>query len=72
MRLEDVNTWDDYEEYMREQGPEGIAVVDKCTRIAKAISTAIDALEEVHMRMEIYDIDEIPEEQPAEAIPVLQ
>ena len=69
MKYEDINTWDDYEQYMREQGPEGFAVVERCTRIADAVSTAMDALNEIHMCMEIYDIDEIPQEENAEAIP---
>ncbi|MBQ2617608.1 MAG: hypothetical protein IJF90_12190 [Synergistaceae bacterium] len=55
---------DDYEQYMREQGQEGVAVVEKCTRIAEAVSKAIDALAEIHMCMRIYDIDEVPEEEP--------
>ena len=65
MKYEDINTWDDYEQYVREQGPEGIAVVERCTRIANAVTTAMDALNEIHMCMEIYDIDEVPEEEPA-------
>ena len=64
MKLEDVNTWAEYEQYMREQGPEGAAVVDKCIRVAEAVSTAMDALKEIHMCMEIYDIDEVPQEEP--------
>ena len=64
MKLEDVKTLDDYEQYMREQGPEGAAVVDKCIRVAEAVSTAMDALKEIHMCMEIYDIDEVPQEEP--------
>ncbi|MBQ7193516.1 MAG: hypothetical protein IJR98_04000 [Synergistaceae bacterium] len=70
MKYEDVRTWDDYKEYMREQGPEARAVVEKCERVADAVSTAMDALEEVHMCMEIYDIDEVPSEEPDEAIAV--
>ena len=70
MRLEDVNTCDDYEEYMRSKGPEGVAVVEKCQRIADAVSAAMKALNEIHMGIDIYDLDEINQEEPAEAIPV--
>lgn len=49
---------------MREQGPEEAAVVDKCIRVAEAVSKAMEALKEVHMCMEIYDIDEVPQEEP--------
>lgn len=69
MRLEDVNTWDDYEEYMRSKGPEGVAVVEKCQRIADAVSAAMEALSEIHMGIDIYDLDEMNEEENAEAIP---
>lgn len=62
MELKDVNTWDEYEDYVRSQGPEGVAVVEKCTRIAHAVSVAMDALNEIHMGMEIYDLDEMPDE----------
>lgn len=70
MKLEDVSTWEDYETYMKSQGPEGIAVVDKCTRVANAVSAAMDALGEIHMCMEIYDIDEVPQEE-SEAMPTM-
>ncbi|MBQ9903303.1 MAG: hypothetical protein IJM47_00805 [Synergistaceae bacterium] len=70
MKLEDVSTWEDYETYMKSQGPEGIAVVDKCTRVANAVSAAMDALGEIHMCMEIYDIDEVPQEE-SEAMPAM-
>ena len=70
MKYEDVRTWADYEQYMREKSPEAKAVVEKCQRIADSVSAAMDALDEIHMCMEIYDIDEMPEEEPAEAIPV--
>ena len=70
MKYEDVRTWADYEEYMMSQGPEARAVVEKCQRIADSVSAAMDALDEIHMCMEIYDIDEIPSGEPAEAIPV--
>ena len=62
MELKDVNTWDEYEEYVRSQGPEGVAVVEKCTRIAHAVCVAMDALNEIHMGMDIYDLDEMPSE----------
>ena len=70
MKLEDVSTWEDYETYMKSQGPEGIAVVDKCTPVANAVSAAMDALGEIHMCMEIYDIDEVPQEE-SEAMPAM-
>lgn len=69
MKFEEVQTWADYEEYMKSQGPEAKAVVEKCQRIADAVSAAMDALEEIHMCMEIYDIDELQTEEPAVAIP---
>lgn len=66
MELKDVNTWDEYEEYVKSQGPEWAAVVDKCTRIAHATCVAIDALKEIHMGMCIYDLDEMPEDTEGE------
>ena len=66
MELKDVNTWDEYEEYVRSQGPEGVAVVEKCTRIAHATCAAMDALKEIHMGMCIYDLDEMPEDTEGE------
>ncbi len=70
MKLDDVKTWDDYEEYMKSKGPEARAVVEKCQRVAHAVSVAMDALAEIHMCMETYDIDEVPSEEPDEAIAV--
>ncbi|MBQ7220258.1 MAG: hypothetical protein IJS28_04685 [Synergistaceae bacterium] len=62
MRYEDVTTWDDYKKYVREQGPEEAAVIDKCERIAQAVTVAMNALKEIHMGMYTYDLDEMPEE----------
>ena len=66
MELKDVITWDDYKQYVREQGPEDAAIVDKCERIAHATCAAMDALKEIHMGMCIYDLDEMPEDTEAE------
>ena len=59
MKYEDVKTWDDFEEYVKSLGPFYKAEEDKCERVAKAVSAAIDALQEIHIGMEIYDLDEI-------------
>ena len=61
MKYEDVRTWDDFEEYVKSLGPFYKAEEEKCERVANAISTAMDALNEIHMGMEIYDLDEMPE-----------
>ena len=66
MRYEDVRTWEDYKQYVREQGPEEAAEIDKCERIAHATCVAIDALKEIHMGMCIYDLDEMPEDTEGE------
>ncbi len=68
MKIEDVKTWDDYEEYMKSQGAEAKSVVEKCQRVAETVSAAMKALNEIHMRLEIYDLDEMPEKENAEAI----
>ncbi|MBR1438922.1 MAG: hypothetical protein IJ697_00640 [Synergistaceae bacterium] len=65
MKLENVKTWDDYEEYMRSQGSEAVYVVDKCQNIADKVCATIEGLENIHMKLEIYDFDE----QEAEIIP---
>ena len=66
MELKDVSNWDEYEEYVKSTGPEGVAVVEKCTRIAHAVCVAMDALQEIHMGMYTYDLDEMPEEPEVE------
>lgn len=70
MKYEDVKTWADYEQYMREKSPEAKAEMDKLDRLTKAIVFAMDGLKEMEMGLEIYNLDEIPEREPAEAIPV--
>ncbi len=66
MELKDVTNWDEYEEYVKSTGPEGVAVVEKCTRIAHTVSAAMEALQEIHMGMCTYDLDEMPETQEGE------
>lgn len=66
MRLEDVNTWQEYEEYVRSLGPEEAAIVDKCTRVAEAVITAMNELKDIHMGMLTYDLDEMPEDHEVE------
>ena len=66
MRYEDVKTQEDYKQYVREQGPEESAEIDKCERIAYATCAAMDALKEIHMGMCIYDLDEMPEDTEGE------
>ena len=61
MKYEDVKTWDDFEEYVKSLGSFYKAEEDKCERVAKAVSAAMDALQEIHMGMEIFDLDEMPE-----------
>lgn len=62
MKYEDVKTFDDYEAYVREQGPEEAAVLDKCERVVDAVIAAMEALKEMHMGMYTYDLDEMPVE----------
>lgn len=70
MRYEDVITWDDYEQYMREKSPEARAEMDKLDKLVKAIVYSMDGLKEMEMGLDIYNLDEEEEEELAEAIPV--
>lgn len=69
MRYEDVRTWDDYEQYMREKSPEARAEMEKLDKLTKAIVYAMDGLEEMEMGLDIYNLNEEEEEELVEAIP---
>ena len=66
MRLEDVNTWEDYKEYVKSRDPEGKTIIENCERRSKIIIAAMDALHEIDMEMCIYDLDEMPKDDDCE------
>ena len=68
MRYEDVRTWSDYEQYMREKSPEAKAEMEKLDRLVEAITFAMDGLKEMDMGLDIYSLDE-EEEELEDAIP---
>ena len=61
MELKDVNTWEDYEEYVRTTHPRGQEMIDRAERAAKSVSNAIEALREINMEIAIFDADEVPD-----------
>ena len=69
MKYEDVRTWADYEQYMRESSPEAKAEMEKLDKLVDAICFVMDGLKEMEMGIEIYNLDEV-EEETAEAIAV--
>ena len=68
MRYEDVRTWSDYEQYMREKSPEAKAEMEKLDRLVEAITFSLKGLNEIGMGLELYNLDE-KEEELEEAIP---
>lgn len=61
MELKDVNTWEDYEEYVRTTHPRGQEMIDRAERVAKSVSNAMEALREINMEIAIFDADEVPD-----------
>ena len=68
MRYEDVRTWSDYEQYMREKSPEAKAEMEKLDRLVEAITFSLKGLNEIGMGLELYNLDE-EEEELEDAIP---
>ena len=68
MRFEDIETWDDFEEYAKSTSPEARAEMEKLDRLVEAITFSMNGLNEIGMGLELYNLDEI--EESAEAIPV--
>ncbi len=58
MKYEDVRTWADYEQYMREKSPEAKAEMEKLDRLVEVITFAMDGLKEMEMGLDIYDLNE--------------
>ena len=71
MKFEDVNTWDEYEQYMRERSPEARAEMERLDRLVQAIIFSSDSLNEIGMGLKLYNLDEVEEEELAEAIPAV-
>ncbi len=71
MKYEDVRTWDDFVEYAKSTSPEARAEMERLDRLVQAIIFSSDSLNEIGMGLELYNLDEVEEEEPAEAIPVL-
>ena len=69
MRYEDIRTWDDFEEYAKSTSPEAMAEMEKLDRLVEAVTFSMDGLNEIGMGLELYNLDEELEEEPAEAIP---
>ncbi|MBQ7169508.1 MAG: hypothetical protein IJR63_06370 [Synergistaceae bacterium] len=69
MRYEDIRTWDDFEEYAKSTSPEAKAEMEKLDRLVEAITFSMNGLNEIGMGLELYNLDEGLEEEPAEAIP---
>ncbi len=53
--IKDVNTWEDYEEYVRNTDPEAWKIHEKAHKFAKAISFVMDDLKELGQTIEIHD-----------------
>lgn len=70
MKYEDVRTWDDFVEYAKSTSPKAKAEMEKLDRIVEAVIFASDSLNEFGMGLELYNLDEISEEEETfEAIP---
>ena len=61
MELKDVNTFEDYEEYVRATHPHGNEIMDRAERVAKSVGNAMKALQEINMELAIFDADEVPD-----------
>ena len=69
MRYEDVQTWDDFVEYAKSTSPEAKAEMEKLDKLVDAISFVMNGLKEMEMGIELYNLDEVEEEENVEAIP---
>ncbi|MBQ3653533.1 MAG: hypothetical protein II954_03835 [Synergistaceae bacterium] len=66
MRYEDIQTWDDFEEYAKSTSPEARAEMERLDSIVKAIVFASDSLNEMGMGLELYNLDEEEEAEEVE------
>ncbi len=66
MRYEDIQTWDDFEEYAKSTSPEAKAEMERLDSIVKAIVFASDSLNEMGMGLELYNLDEEDEAEELE------
>ena len=68
MRYEDIETWDDFEEYAKSTSPEARAEMEKLDKLVAAIVYAMDGLKEIEMGLELYNLDEKDEIAEAEEV----
>lgn len=66
MRYEDIQTWDDFEEYAKSISPEARAEMERLDRVVQAIVFASDSLNEFGMGLELFNLDEEEEEEEAQ------
>ena len=53
--IKDINTWEDYEEYVKNTDPEIWKIHEKSHKFAEAMSFVIDDLQEFGQTIEIHD-----------------
>jgi len=53
--IKDVNTWEDYEEYVRNTDPEAWKIHEKSHKFAEAMSIIMDDLQDFGQTIEIHD-----------------
>lgn len=68
MKFEDVKTWDDFVAYAKSTSPRARAEMERLDRLVEAIIFSMDGLNEIGMGLELYNLDEMPEKENAEAI----
>lgn len=66
MRYEDIQTWDDFEEYAKSISPEARAEMERLDRVVQAIVFASDSLNEFGMGLELFNLDEEEEDEEAQ------
>ena len=66
MRYEEIQTWDDFEEYAKSTSPKAKAEMERLDSIVKAIVFASDSLNEMGMGLELYNLDEEDEAEELE------
>ena len=66
MKYEDIQTWDDFEEYAKSISPEARAEMERLDRVVQAIVFASDSLNEFGMGLELFNLDEEEEDEEAQ------
>ena len=66
MKLEDVNTWEDYKLYTKEHHPEAYEGMKKIDRLVEMTNLVVDGYREIEMEVAIYNQGEVPEEPEVE------